>query len=73
MSEQNGRKPIRISVEEAKERYDEEAVTIVDVVDPGTYEKLDYRIQDAVRIDPRQAEEASDRLLPERTVLVYCT
>lgn len=73
MNDQKNRSPIRISVDEAKELYDEEAVSILDVVDPGTYEELSYRVQDAVRIDPRQIDEEFDRLPKARTVLAYCT
>ena len=73
MSKQGKRQPIRISVDEAKKRYDENDVTILDVVDPGTYERLSVRIPDAVRIDPRQIDEEFERLPKERTVLAYCT
>ena len=73
MREKEKRKPIRISVDEAKKRYDESDVTILDIVDPGAYEALTYRIQDAVRIDPRQIDEEFEQLPQERTVLAYCT
>lgn len=48
MSNNKKRKPLRIPLEEAKERFDEGDVTILDVVDPGTCEKLSYRIKRAV-------------------------
>lgn len=73
MSQQEKRKPIRISVEEAKKRYDEDGATILDVVDPGTYERLTSRIQDAVRIDPRQIDEEFEQLPQEYTIFAYCT
>ena len=73
MSNNKKRKPLRISLEEAKERYDEGDVTILDVVDPSPYEKLSYRIKGAVRIDPRNIADEFDRLPKARTVLTYCT
>jgi rhodanese-related sulfurtransferase len=73
MSNDSKREPLRISVDEAKEIYDHEAVTVLDVVDPGTYEKLSYRVEDAVRIDPRDFKEEFERLPQDRTVLSYCT
>lgn len=70
---EEGRGPIRISRQEAKERYDQGGVTILDVVDPGSYEELDYQIKGAVRIDPREIDEAYTRLPKDRSVLAYCT
>ena len=69
----NKNEPIRISVEEAKELKDEENATILDVVDPDTYEEVSYRIEDAVRIDPRDIRDEFEQLPKERTVLAYCT
>lgn len=68
-----GRGPIRISLEEAKERYDEGSAVILDVVDPSSYEELDYQIKGAVRIDPREIDEAYTQLPKDRSVLAYCT
>lgn len=73
MSKYSKRKPIRISVEEAKERYDENEVTILDVVDPGSYEHLSHQIKNAIRIDPRNISDEFEKLPEERTVLAYCT
>jgi len=73
MSNNKKRKPLRISLEEANERYDEGDVIILDVVDPGTYEELSYRIKGAVRIDPRNISDEFDQLPKARTVLTYCT
>ena len=71
MSNQN--EPIRIPLEEAKDRYDENQVTVLDVVDPGTFEKLSYKIEDAVRIDPRDISDEFEQLPEEQPVLTYCT
>jgi rhodanese-related sulfurtransferase len=70
---EEGRGLIRISLEEAKERYDEGNAVILDVVDPGSYEELDYQIKGAMRIDPREIDEAYTRLPKDRSVLAYCT
>lgn len=65
--------PLRISVEEAKERGAQEKTTFLDVVDPDAYEKIDYQIEDAVRIDPKEIKEEYDGLSKENTILAYCT
>jgi rhodanese-related sulfurtransferase len=71
MSNDSKRRPLRISLEEAKKRYDEEEVTILDVVDPGTYEGLSQQIKGAVRIDPRKVSDAPDQMPKDRTILAY--
>ena len=71
MSGNSEGRPVRISVEEAKERYDENEVTVLDVVDPGTYEQLSQQIEDAVRIDPREISDELDQVPEDHTVLAY--
>jgi rhodanese-related sulfurtransferase len=71
MSSNSERRPIRISVEEAKERYDENEVTVVDVVDPETYERLSQQIEGAVRIDPREISDELEQVSEDHTVLAY--
>jgi rhodanese-related sulfurtransferase len=73
MSNDRASEPIRISVQEAKERYDEGDVKTLDVVDPGTFEQIDYKIEGAVRIDPRAIDEQYEKLPKEETILSYCT
>ena len=73
MGNNNERQRIRISVEEAKKRFDENDVTILDVVDPGAYKKLSQQIKGAVRIDPRKISDEYGNLPKDRTVLAYCT
>jgi len=65
--------PIRVSVDEAKEKVDQGAVTMLDVVDPGTYEKRPDKIAGAIRIDPRDIQSEYDKLPKEETILTYCT
>ena len=67
------REPLRISVEEAKTRADAGNVTFLDVVDPGAYEKIDYQIAGAVRIDPREIKEEYNQLPVADVILAYCT
>ncbi len=71
MNDNGARRPLRISVEEAKERYDENQVTVLDVVDPWTYERLSQQIKGAVRIDPREISDEFDKVPQEHTVLTY--
>ena len=40
MSNNKKRKPLCITLEEAKKRYNEGDVTILDVVDPGRYKEI---------------------------------
>jgi hypothetical protein len=67
----NNTQPIRIPVDEAKERYDQGEATVLDAVDPGTYEKLSYQIEGAKRIDPRNISDKFDRVPKDRSVLAY--
>lgn len=53
---------ISISVDEAKEIYDEKDVTVLDVVDTGTFEKIPYKVKDAVRIAPEDFKEEYSKL-----------
>lgn len=71
MSGNGERKRLRISVDEAKERYDENEVTVLDVVDPDTYEQLSQQIKGAVRIDPREISDGHDQVPEDHTVLAY--
>jgi rhodanese-related sulfurtransferase len=64
---------IRISVEEAKKLYDEGNVTVLDVIDTGTFEKIPYKVKDAVRIAPEDFKEEYSKLPKDRHVLAYCT
>ena len=65
------REPIRVSLEEAKEAYDEGDVTILDAVDTGTYEELSYKIEGAVRIAPEDIGEEYDSLPKDKAVYAY--
>lgn len=73
MSNMSKMGPIRISVDEAKEKVDQGGVTTLDVVDPGTYEERPDKIAGAVRIDPRDIQAEYERLPQEETILTYCT
>jgi rhodanese-related sulfurtransferase len=71
MSDNGKRRPLRISAEEARERYNQDEVTVLDVVDPWTYERLSQQIEGAVRIDPRKISDNLDRVPRGHTVLTY--
>ena len=66
-----GKEPIRVSLEEAKEAYDEGDVTVLDAVDTGTYEELSYKIEGAVRIAPEDIGEEYDSLPKDKAVYAY--
>lgn len=71
MSEQNGQGRIRIALERAKELYDEEKVTVLDVVDSETFAELPYKIEGAIRINPEDIQEEYTQLPEDRRVLAY--
>jgi rhodanese-related sulfurtransferase len=71
MSDNQAMEPIRISVEEAKKRFDAKTATILDVVDTDVYRRLSYRIQGAERINPEYLVEEFSRLPKDRAVLAY--
>lgn len=66
-----GREPIRVSLEEAKEAYDDGDITVLDAVDTGTYEELSYKIEGAVRIAPEDIGEEYDSLPKDKAVYAY--
>jgi len=65
--------PIRIALEKAKELYDQENVTILDVVDTGSYAEFSYKIKGAIRIDPENIADEYTQLPKDQHVLAYCT
>lgn len=62
---------IRVSVEEAKQRYDQGEATILDVVDSHSYAEISYQVKDAVRIDPENISDDFTRLPKDRAVFAY--
>jgi rhodanese-related sulfurtransferase len=71
MTDQNTHKPIRISIEDARERYEKGEATVLDVVDTDAYQRFPYKIQGAVRINPEDVPDEFSRLPKDRSVLTY--
>ena len=71
MSEGQKNGPIRIALDKAKELYDEENVTVLDVVDSETFDELDYKIRGAERINPEDIKEKYTQLPEDQRVLAY--
>lgn len=71
MSEGQNNVPIRIALEEAKELYDDENVTVLDVVDSETFQELDYKIRGAERINPENIKDKYTQLPEDQRVLAY--
>ena len=71
MGDQQTREPIRITLEDAKERYDKGSVTVLDVIDTPAYNQFSYQIQGAVRISPENIPDEFIRLPKDRAVLAY--
>lgn len=71
MSEGKGNGPIRIALDKAKKLYDQEDVTVLDVVDSETFNELDYKIKGAERINPEDIKEEYAQLPKDRHVLAY--
>ena len=73
MSDGQKNGPIRITLEKAKELYDQEDVTILDVVDTESYAEFSYKIKGAIRIDPENIADEYAQLPKDQHVLAYCT
>jgi hypothetical protein len=71
MSEGQKNGPVRIALDKAKDLYDDENVTVLDVVDSETFEKLDYKIKGAERINPEDIKEEYTQLPEDQHVLAY--
>jgi len=71
MGSTHGRRPLRISVDEAKALYDEQEVTVLDVISADTRDRLSQQIKDAVRVDPGDISGAFNRVPEDHTVLAY--
>lgn len=69
----NNREPLRISVKDARGWFEEDDTTYLDVVDPETFEKKDYKVKGAVRIDPREIKEEYDQMPEDDHILAYWT
>lgn len=71
MANQQTPEPIRISIEDAKKRYDKGNVTILDVVDTDAYNQFSYQIKGAMRINPEDVPDEFTRLPRDRAVFAY--
>ena len=71
MSEGQNNGPVRIELEKAKKLYDEEEVTVLDVVDSETFDELDYKIEGAERINPEDITDEYEQLPEDQPVLAY--
>jgi rhodanese-related sulfurtransferase len=63
--------PIRISLEEARDRYEKGNVTVLDVVDTESYSQFSYQIKGAIRINPEDIADEYSRLPQDKSVLTY--
>ena len=73
MTNHNRNQPLRISVDEANRRTEKGDPTILDVDDPGSFDRRQKVIEGARRIDPRDIEGRSNQLPKDQAVLTYCT
>ena len=73
MTSSNGKQPLRISIEEAKERVNNGDPTIVDVDDAGSFDRRCKMIAGARRIAPRDISDRYNQLPKDQAVLTYCT
>ena len=71
MSDQQTQEPIRMKLEDAKGRYDEGNVTVLDVIDTDAYDRFSYQIAGAVRINPEDIRDEFTRLPKDRAVFAY--
>lgn len=71
MGDKQTQETIRISITEAKKRYDKGNVSILDVIDTDAYNQFSYQIKGAVRIKPEDITDEFTRLPRDRSVLGY--
>lgn len=71
MNEGKSNGPIRIALDKAKKLYDQEDVTVLDVVDSENYNEFDYEIKGAERINPEDIKEEYTQLPEDQRVLAY--
>lgn len=65
--------PLRVSLEEAKRRFDEGKAVMLDVTDRFKYADVPDEIVGSVRIDPMWLDQSHTRLPAGKAVLAYCT
>jgi rhodanese-related sulfurtransferase len=71
MGNQPTHEPIRISIKDAKQRFDKGNITVLDVVDAEAYHQFSDQILDAVRIKPEEVPDEFQSLPQDRSVLTY--
>ncbi len=71
--DKNSNTGIRISLEEAKDRYDRDEPLVLDVVQPNSREDYGAQVKGAIHIDPDQIESVYQQLPEDRSILAYCT
>jgi rhodanese-related sulfurtransferase len=66
--------PTRISVEEAKRRFDtDEQIVFLDTRSPEAWRKAGVKIPGAVRVPPGEVEQYLSAIPRNRSVITYCT
>ena len=71
MADKQTQEPVRVKLEDAKGRYDQGNVTLLDVIDTDAYNQFSYQIKGAVRINPEDIPDEFSRLPKDRAVLAY--
>lgn len=62
---------VRVSVEEAKEKMEEQDITFLDVIDTPSYDDYDLKIKGAIRIKPENIADQYKQLSKDKAVYAY--
>jgi hypothetical protein len=63
----------RMSVEELKSRLGDPSLAVIDVRQPGDWEKSSIKITGAVREDPGNVSAWASGYPKDKTIILYCT
>ncbi len=65
--------PLRVSLEEAKRRFDTATAVMLDVTDRFKYAHVPDQVAGSIRIDPMWLDQLHTELPTGKAVLTYCT
>ena len=64
---------VRIDVEQAREKLESGEAVVLDVVQPGAWDRMDGVVEGAVRIPPEETEQRFQELPRDLGIVAYCT
>jgi rhodanese-related sulfurtransferase len=64
---------VRIDIEQAREKLESGEAVVLDVVQPGAWDRMDGVVKGAVRIPPEEIEQRFQELPRDLGIVAYCT